>query len=63
MMQDAADKMDKTSPHAWGWTAFMVASVRIKTIVPTRVGVDRHRLTMRSYRPNRPHTRGGGPLI
>ncbi len=49
------------SPRAWGWTAVSEQRVVYAAVFPTRVGVDRMRYSISSWRTRVPHARGGGP--
>ena len=51
------------SPHAWGWTAAGVCSLRLARVFPTRVGMDRDGRAGGVLRVCIPHTRGDGPLV
>ncbi len=54
--------LSKFSPHAWGWSAVIEAGVRIRQVLPTRVGMVRRESGRRSRSTRSPHTRGDGPL-
>ena len=49
------------SPHAWGWTVGAFDDRAAVGVFPTRVGVDRARLSADELAVSFPHTRGGGP--
>jgi len=51
------------SPHAWGWTV-PLQRIRIRPgVFPTRVGMDRLRVTPEEFAESFPHTRGDGPAL
>ena len=50
------------SPHAWGWTGSRDVGHKPRTVVPTRVGMDRTARLRRLPARCCPHTRGDGPL-
>ena len=61
--RDMKAKTTLLSPHAWGWTAGLVARAKERQVIPTRVGVDRSSTTNGRRARSYPHTRGGGPGV
>ena len=49
------------SPHAWGWTAGLIAACSRNLVFPTRVGMDRLSSATPETCFSIPHTRGDGP--
>ena len=49
------------SPHAWGWTAWLVSQGSSGWVFPTRVGMDRDGRMAQTKVHRVPHTRGDGP--
>ena len=51
------------SPHAWGWTIFLIHHKFYIFVFPTRVGMDRLQPKQEAFLSCIPHTRGDGPKI
>ena len=49
------------SPPAWGWSEVTFTSPRVEWVLPTRVGMVRNRIHIRTFRLGAPHPRGDGP--
>src|SRR5438093_1092119 len=49
------------SPHAWGWSVWIVFFGSCEGVIPTRVGMVRVMTTTPALEKRYPHTRGDGP--
>ena len=50
------------SPPAWGWSVHRRRQLRLRPVLPTRVGMVRWRAGRCARRPGAPHPRGDGPI-
>ena len=51
------------SPRVWGWTAVLDVDLVANDIFPTRVGMDRHKMIIKTEERNFPHACGDGPPL
>ena len=49
-------------PTRVGWTALAGHEARVALVFPTRVGMDRRRMSSMPFSAGIPHTRGDGPM-
>ncbi len=50
------------SPRAWGWSGKYSSDWIFREVLPTCVGMVRHRMTAKSAGSCSPHVRGDGPI-
>ena len=60
---DEIRRMEKFSPHPWGWTVMLTELLAPQGVFPTPVGMDQGLLRACVNLDSFPHTRGDGPEL